>query len=196
MSTENQNLAGKLAALAQKKGSKPLVKIIGGLCAAIVALVAFCSIFGNPSGVEAVKNSVWEYDKAITFEEAVARFCEKTSVDENFHEDKASFSRKREYSSPEWTDSGATSTGAHVVTLKIYFLETKWRWSDRWFFSDRFKKDYPDEEFLSSYGEGSLTYVKCRVPRSYTFEFLVSPDGKVSERKGSVKAIYDCSAER
>ncbi len=86
MTTENQNSAGTTSALAQKTGIKPLAKIIAGVCVAIVALVAFCSVFGDPTGVAAVKNSVWEYDKAITFEEAVAHFCEKTAVDKDFRE--------------------------------------------------------------------------------------------------------------
>ena len=45
MTTENQNSAGTTSALAQKTGIKPLAKIIAGVCVAIVALVAFCSVF-------------------------------------------------------------------------------------------------------------------------------------------------------
>lgn len=200
MSTEKQNLAGKLAALAQKNGSKPLVKIIGGVCAGIIALVALCSIFGDSSGVAAVKKHVWkEYDETVTFEEAVARFCEKTSVDEDFTEDKPCRGKKRDYSTPEWTDSGATSTGARVVTLKIPFMETGYKTEERWRNINDFKKEYPSAEvfFEKKLEFAGIRYLtvgyKCAF--SYTVEFVVSSDGKVSVRNGSVKAIYNCTAK-
>lgn len=199
MNVENQNSAGTTSALAQKTGIKPLAKIIAGVCVAIVALVAFCSVFGDPTGVAAVKNSVWEFDETVTFEEAVARFCEKTAVDKDFTEDKPCFGKKRDYSTPEWTDSGATSTGAHVVTLKIPFVETGYTF--HWDNINQFKEENPSAEVFFEkmmwnnwYGDKKLV-VGYKCAYSYTLEFVVSSDGEVSLRKGSVKAIYDCTAE-
>lgn len=200
MTTENQNSAGTTSALAQKTGIKPLAKIIAGVCVAIVALVAFCSVFGDPTGVAAVKNSVWEFDETVTFEEAVARFCEKTAVDKDFTEDKPCDGKKRDYSTPEWTDSGATSTGAHVVTLKIPFVETGYKTALHWRNINQFKEENPSAEVFfeekrrNLYGDKQLV-VGYKCAYSYTLEFVVSSDGEVSLRKGSVKAIYDCTAE-
>lgn len=75
MNVENQNSAGTTSALAQKTGIKPLSKIIAGVCAAIVALVALCSIFGDSesAAVAAVKNSVWKFDPTVTLEEAIEK---------------------------------------------------------------------------------------------------------------------------
>ena len=75
MNVENQNSAGTTSALAQKTGIKPLSKIIAGVGAAIVALVALCSIFGDSesAGVAAVKNSVWKFDPTVTLEEAIEK---------------------------------------------------------------------------------------------------------------------------
>lgn len=100
MSTENQNLAGKLAALAQKNGSKPLVKIIAGVCAGIIALVALCSIFGDSKGNSILKESVFiECDPTITFEEAVNRYCkEKSERGSNYFEDPKEFIEKADKS--------------------------------------------------------------------------------------------------
>lgn len=224
MTTENQNSAGTTSALAQKTGIKPLAKIIAGVCVAIVALVAFCSGFGDPTSVAAVKNSVWEYDKAITFEEAVAHFCEKTAVDKDFREsdlvekslrkDGLSFiskfikGKKRDYSAPEWSDSGATSTGVHVVTLKIPFLETGYAYISglrysfmddvsgffRWKNEEAFKKAYPSADISYKYKDGELAVIEYKCPFSYRIEFVVSSDGEVEVRKGSVSDIYKCIA--
>ena len=101
MSTENQNSAGTTSALAQKTGIKPLAKIIAAVCAAILALVAFCSIFEGPTGVEAVKNSVWEFDETVTFEEAVNAYCEKRPL------------------VPVWEEGEVTSTGLRKVKLTL-----------------------------------------------------------------------------
>lgn len=101
MTTENQNSAGTTSALAQKTGIKPLAKIIAGVCVAIVALVAFCSVFGDPTGVAAVKNSVWEFDETVTFEEAVNAYCEKRTL------------------VPVWEEGEVTSTGLRKVKLTL-----------------------------------------------------------------------------
>lgn len=219
MSTENQNLAGKLAALAQKNGSKPLAKIIAGVCAAIVALVALCSVLGDSesAAVEAVKNHVWKYDKAITFEEAVAHFCEKTAVDKDFREsdlvDKyiregrigalssCVEAKKRDYSAPEWSDSGATSTGVHVVTLKIPFVETGYACADGlglsegvWKNVEAFKKAHPSADIYYKSERGSSVFFGYKCPFSYRIEFVVSSDGEVEVRQGSVSDIYKCIA--
>ena len=223
MTTENQNSAGTTSALAQKTGIKPLSKIIAAVGAAIVALVALCTIFGDPAGIAAVKNSVWEYDKAITFEEAVAHFCEKTAVDKDFREsdfvekclrkDGLSFltiikfikGKKRDYSAPEWSDSGATSTGVHVVTLKIPFLETGYAYLGGsgsmdplgffyWENEEEFKKAYPSADISYKYKDGELAVIEYKCPFSYRIEFVVSSDGEVEVRKGSVSDIYKCIA--
>ena len=210
MSTENQNSAGTTSALAQKTGIKPLAKIIAGVCVAIVALVAFCSVFGDPTGVAAVKNSVWEYDKTITFEEAVARFCEKTAVDKYFRESdlvekclrkdglrsigEFIVGKKRDYSAPEWSDSGATSTGVHVVTLKIPFLETGYAYMNSLKNEEEFKKDYPSADISYKYKDGKRAVIEYKCPFSYRIEFVVSPGGEVEVRKGSVSNIYKCIA--
>ncbi|MGN0834953.1 MAG: hypothetical protein ACI4QA_03885 [Candidatus Spyradosoma sp.] len=101
MSTENQNSAGTTSALAQKTGVKPLAKIIAGVCAAVVVLVALCSIFGDPAGVAMVKNSVWKYDDTVTFEEALSAYCErKTRKDGkggNYFEDAKEFKEKASF---------------------------------------------------------------------------------------------------
>lgn len=95
MNVENQNSAGTTSALAQKTGIKPLSKIIAGVGAAIVALVALCTISGDPAGVAAVKNSVWEFDPTVTLEEAVERFCQKgTNKGELYFEDPKEFQEK------------------------------------------------------------------------------------------------------
>ncbi len=101
MTTENQNSAGTTSALAQKTGIKPLSKIIAGVCVAIVALVAFCSVFGDPTGVAAVKNSVWGYDETVIFEEAVNAYCEKNTL------------------VPVWEEGEVTSTGLRKVKLTL-----------------------------------------------------------------------------
>ena len=105
MSTENQNSAGTTSALAQKTGIKPLAKIIAGVCAAIVVLVAFCSVFGDPTGVAAVKNSVWNYDETVTFEEAVNAYCEKKTRND------------KEEIVAVWEEGEVTSTGLRKVKL-------------------------------------------------------------------------------
>lgn len=107
MSTENQNSAGTTSALAQKTGIKPLAKIIAGVCVAIVALVAFCSVFGGPAGVAALKNSVWGYDETVTFEEAVNAYCEKKAR------------KYKEEVVPVWEESEVTSTGLRKVKLTL-----------------------------------------------------------------------------
>ncbi len=101
MSTENPNSAGTTSALAQKTGIKPLAKIIAGVCAAIAVVVALCSIFGDSAGVAAVKNSVWNYDDTVTFENALSAYCEKKTREDgkgkNYFEDAKEFQEKASF---------------------------------------------------------------------------------------------------
>ncbi len=100
MTTENQNYAGTTSALAQKTGIKPLAKIIAGVCAGIVALAAFSSIFGDSKGITILKNSVMpDLDPTITLGEAVERFCKAhTEQGNNYFEDPKEFIEKADKS--------------------------------------------------------------------------------------------------
>ena len=92
------------------------------------------------------------------------------------------------------------------MTLKIPFLETGYAYMYggfgfmdvlgffRWENEEEFKKAYPSADISYKYKDGERAVIEYKCPFSYRIEFVVSSDGEVEVRKGSVSDIYKCIA--
>lgn len=186
MSEEKNANMETTSALARKTGKKSIFKIICAVFAVIFLGGFALNIFGDSSAVYAVKNSVFSgYDKLITLEEAVDRFCAKKnkydSTGSNYFEDSMEFLKRADKTldgalvksafkrswRAEWHDLGETSTGISVVELKI--LADYTTWAD----STRIKMDKVTK--IESAGK----YVKVEMPsvEEYSLKIYLHEDG-------------------